>query len=61
MPGRAGAIGPPAGILIYQWLEALRPGAGMYSLVLPLLFVTIGAAGFSHMRRMMRAPKSATD
>jgi hypothetical protein len=61
LTGVRGAIGPPAGILIYQWLEALRPGAGMYSLVLPLLFVTIGAAGFSHMRRMMRAPKSATD
>jgi hypothetical protein len=27
----------------------------MYSLVLPLIFVTVGAAGFSHMRRVMRA------
>jgi hypothetical protein len=50
-----GAIGPPAGILIYQWLESLRPGTGIYSLVLPLIFVTVGAVGFSHMRRQMRA------
>jgi hypothetical protein len=55
LTGVRGAIGPPVGILIYQSLEALRPGAGMYSLVLPLIFVTIGAAGFSHMRRVMRA------
>ncbi len=58
LTGVRGAIGPPAGILIYQWLEAMRPGAGVYSLALPLLFVTIGAAGFSHMRRVMHAPKS---
>ena len=55
LTGVRGAIGPPAGILIYQWLESLRPGAGVYSLVLPLLFVTVGAMGFSHMRRVMRA------
>jgi hypothetical protein len=55
LTGVRGAIGPPAGILIYQWLEGLRPGAGMYSLVLPLVFVTAGAFGFSHMRRVMRA------
>jgi hypothetical protein len=58
LTGVRGAIGPPAGILIYQWLEALRPGAGIYSLVLPLVFVTIGAAGFSHMRRVMRRAES---
>jgi hypothetical protein len=55
LTGVRGAIGPPAGILIYQGLESLRPGAGIYSLVLPLLFVTAGALGFSHMRRAMRA------
>ncbi|HTU65397.1 MAG TPA: hypothetical protein VMF52_05590 [Steroidobacteraceae bacterium] len=55
LTGVRGAIGPPAGILIYQWLESLEPGAGMYSLVLPLVFVTVGALGFSHMRRVMRA------
>jgi hypothetical protein len=57
LTGVRGAIGPPAGILIYQWLEAARPGAGVYSLALPLIFVTIGAAGFSHMRRVMHASK----
>ena len=57
LTGVRGAIGPPVGILIYQWLEIFRPGAGVYSLVLPLVFVTIGAAGFSHMRRAMRTAK----
>jgi hypothetical protein len=55
LTGVRGAIGPPAGILIYQWLESLRPGLGLYSLLLPLVFVIAGAAGFSHMRRVMRA------
>jgi hypothetical protein len=55
LTGVRGAIGPPAGILIYQWLESLWPGSGIYSLALPLLFVTVGAIGFSHMRRVMRA------
>jgi hypothetical protein len=54
LTGVRGAIGPPAGILVYQWLESLRPGLGIYSLVLPLIFVTVGAVGFSHMRRVMR-------
>lgn len=54
LTGVRGAIGPPAGILIYQWLESWRPGAGMYSLVLPFALVTAGATGFSHMRRVMR-------
>jgi hypothetical protein len=58
LTGVRGAIAPPAGILIYQWLESLRPGAGIYSLGLPLAFVTAGAAGFSHMRRAMRAARS---
>ncbi len=59
LTGVRGAIGPPAGILIYQWLEAAQPGAGVYSLALPRIFVTIGAAGFSHMRRVMHAPKNS--
>jgi len=54
LTGVRGAIGPPAGILIYQWLESIEPGTGLYSLVLPLIFVTVGALGFSHMRRVMR-------
>jgi hypothetical protein len=31
----------------------------VYSLALPLVFVTIGAAGFSHMRRVMHATKNS--
>jgi len=61
LTGVRGAIGPPAGILIYQWLEAARPGAGVYSLALPLIFVIIGAAGFSHMRRVMHASKNSSE
>jgi hypothetical protein len=59
LTGVRGAIGPPAGILIYQWLEDARPGAGVYSLALPLVFVIAGAFGFSHMRRALRAPKNS--
>jgi hypothetical protein len=55
LTGVRGAIGPPVGILIYQWLETIRPGSGIYSLALPLVLVTAGAMGFSHMRRVMRA------
>ena len=55
LTGVRGAIGPPAGIVIYQWLESWRPGTGMFSLVLPVVFITAGALGFSHMRRAMRA------
>jgi hypothetical protein len=58
LTGVRGAIAPPAGILIYQWLESLRPGLGIYSLLLPLAFVTAGAMGFSHMRRVMRGAPS---
>ena len=46
LTGVRGAIGPPAGILIYQWLEALRPGAGVYSLVLPLIVRDHRRGGF---------------
>ena len=55
LTGVRGAIGPPAGIVIYQWLESWRQGSGMFSLVLPVVFITAGALGFSHMRRAMRA------
>ncbi len=58
LTGVRGAIAPPAGILIYQWLESLRQGIGVYSLVLPLAFVTAGAMGFSHMRRKLRGAAS---
>jgi hypothetical protein len=55
LTGVRGAIAPPVGILIYQWIESFAPGAGVYSLAMPLVFVTVGAMGFSHMRRAMRA------
>ncbi|HET9864154.1 MAG TPA: hypothetical protein VFP37_11965, partial [Steroidobacteraceae bacterium] len=54
-----GAIGPPAGILVYQWLEAAKPGTGVCSPPLPPAFVTAGARGFLHVRRVMHAPRRA--
>jgi hypothetical protein len=55
LTGVRGAIGPPAGILIYQWLESLRPGLGIYSLRAAAGLRDGRRGGFSHMRRVMRA------
>lgn len=55
LTGVGGAIGPPAGMLVYQWLEAAKPGTGAYSLARPPLFVTAGACGFAHAARHARA------
>ncbi|MGC4111346.1 MAG: hypothetical protein QM747_13170 [Nocardioides sp.] len=60
LTGVRGAIGPPAGILIYQWLESFAPGAGMYSLVLPVVLRDRRRAGFfAHAAR--DAPRRAVE
>jgi hypothetical protein len=51
LTGLRGMIAPPLGIAVYEWLEWLHPGAGRWSLILPLALTTAGAAGFSSMRR----------
>jgi len=51
LTGVRGAIAPPLGILFYEGLESLRPGAGRYALLLPLALSVINALGFNHMRR----------
>lgn len=51
LTGVRGLIAPPAGVLVYEWLQDLRPGAGRLCLLLPLAMVTAGAIGFNKMRR----------
>jgi hypothetical protein len=53
LTGVRGAIAPPAGILFYEAIETLQPGAGRYALILPLAMTTIGALGFQHMRKTL--------
>lgn len=54
LTGVRGAVAPPAGIVLYEALEALRPGAGRFALLLPLIMVTAGTLGFQQMRAQMR-------
>jgi MFS family permease len=51
LTGVRGALAPPAGIVLYEWLEALHAGSGKLALILPLALTTIGALGFNAMRR----------
>lgn len=51
LTGVRGVFAPPVGIAVYQLLQSAQPGLGKWSLCLPLLLATIGAAGFSRMRR----------
>jgi hypothetical protein len=53
LTGVRGAIAPPMGVLLYQWLESLGHGAGRYSLLLPLAMTSAGALGFTLMRRAL--------
>lgn len=52
LTGVRGLVAPPLGVACYEWLEWLRPGAGIASLLLPLGLVTVGAFGFLSMRGM---------
>jgi hypothetical protein len=40
------------GIALYHALEAWRPGAGAWSLILPLVLVGAGSREFTAMRRL---------
>lgn len=61
LTGVRGLIAPPAGVLLYEWLEAQGPGTGRLSLLLPLAMTCAGALGFNRMRRerMQRATDEA--
>lgn len=51
LTGVRGAFAPPAGILVYEALEAVHGGSGSLSLLVPLALTTAGAMGFNSMRR----------
>jgi Major Facilitator Superfamily len=50
LTGVRGGIAPPAGVLAYMGLEWLRPGAGEFALLLPLVLTAAGALGFNRMQ-----------
>jgi MFS family permease len=54
LTGVRGAVAPPLGVLLYQWLEWLDRGAGRYALLLPLAMTAAGAYGFTRMRRTLQ-------
>jgi hypothetical protein len=41
-------------MLCYELLEAIRPGSGTLSLLIPVLLVTAGGLGFVRMRDQRR-------
>lgn len=51
LTGVRGALAPPVGIVVYEWLEAWHAGLGKLALFLPLTLTTVGALGFNAMRR----------
>jgi len=51
LTGIRGLIMPLMGVIFYQVLENSNPGYGRFILLLPLAFVSIGAAGFVFINR----------
>jgi MFS family permease len=58
LTGVRGLLAPVVGVALYQLAEHLAPGSGAWTLLLPLILVTLGAAGFVRMSRRMRAEAS---
>jgi hypothetical protein len=54
LTGIRGLVAPLAGVAAYGALERWKPGAGTWSLSLPLLLTAIGAVGFQLMSRRLR-------
>jgi len=52
LTGLRGLVAPPLAIVAYHVLEQVRPGAGTWSLLLPLALVVAGAWQFALMRRL---------
>lgn len=50
LTGMRGLLAPPLGAVIYTLLERWMPGAGRYSLLLPLGMCLAGAIGFNSMK-----------
>jgi hypothetical protein len=59
LTGLRGGIAPPLGVLAYTGLESLRPGAGKYALLLPVLMTAAGALGFNRMQGELARAASA--
>jgi hypothetical protein len=59
LTGLRGGVAPPLGVLVYMGLEASRPGAGEFALLLPLAMTVTGALGFNRMRRRADAQHAA--
>ena len=53
LTGIRGLVAPLAGVAAYGALEQWRPGAGTFSLALPLLLTTVGSLGFQLMSRRL--------
>jgi hypothetical protein len=51
LTGIRGLLAPLIGVGLHGWLEAWRPGAGAWTLLLPLGLTTSGALGFWHLGR----------
>jgi hypothetical protein len=49
LTGLRGLVAPPAGVLVYEWLEKQSVGAGRWSLLLPMAMTLAGAIGFNRM------------
>ena len=60
LTGMRGLIAPLLGVWLYQGLETIKPGYGIYVLVLPLFLATVASYGFVRMSRDLRAEQSAT-
>jgi hypothetical protein len=60
LTGLRGGIAPPVGVLVYMGLEAWRPGAGEFALLLPLAMTAAGALGFSRMQVMLARSEHGT-
>jgi len=60
LTGLRGLIAPPLAIVAYHALEWLRPGAGSWSLLLPVALVVAGAWQFALMRRARAGVAGAT-
>jgi MFS family permease len=50
LTGVRGLLAPPAGVLLYEWIETAAPGQGPWALLLPLAMTLTGAYGFNRMK-----------
>jgi hypothetical protein len=55
LTGVRGLIAPPAGIVLYELLEYLHAGWGVWALCAPVMLITAGGIGFVRMRGERKA------